>query len=68
LLQFLQFFLFPFLCICYLNTRIKRMAAITVATAINFISDANNFDDDFIIKPERRVAQKQDKIMDGVFS
>jgi hypothetical protein len=44
------------------------MAAITVATAINFISDANNFDDDFIIKPERRVAQKQDKIMDGVVS
>jgi hypothetical protein len=44
------------------------MAAIAVATPIATISHTNNFNEDPLINPERRIAQRQDKIIDGMFS
>jgi hypothetical protein len=49
--------------------KVKRMKAIALQAPIAFISHTNNnFDEDPLISPERIVAQKQDKIMDVLFS
>jgi hypothetical protein len=49
--------------------KVKRMKAIALQAPIAFISHTNNnFDEDPLISPERIAAQKQDKIMDVLFS
>ena len=51
------------------TSKVKRMKAIALQAPIAFISHTNNnFDEGPLISPERIVAQKQDKIMDVLFS
>jgi hypothetical protein len=53
----------------YLNIESKKNESIALQAPIAFISHTNNnFDEDPLISPERIAAQKQDKIMDVLFS